>query len=182
MYLSPRYISNQKFSTFASSILFLEFLLFYFVLFYFLLFRATPAAYGSSQARNQIGATAAGLHHSHSNTGSKLHLQPTPQLMAMLDSLVHWVRPGIEPASLWILVRFITTEPQRELADLLFSSPSIEVQCWYFSFLEVLFISFSNLPILFSHRIIFFSLLKSFLINLFYSLACIVLWAELLGD
>ena len=32
--------------------------------FCFLLFRATPAAYGSSQARGQIGATAAHLHHS----------------------------------------------------------------------------------------------------------------------
>ena len=37
-------------------------------------FRAMPAAYGSSQARGQIGATAAGLRHSHKNTGSKLHL------------------------------------------------------------------------------------------------------------
>ena len=34
--------------------------------FFFLLFRATPVAYGSSWARGQIGATAAGLHHSHS--------------------------------------------------------------------------------------------------------------------
>ena len=30
-------------------------------------FKATLAAYGSSQARDQIGAAAAGLHHSHSN-------------------------------------------------------------------------------------------------------------------
>ena len=30
-------------------------------------------------------ATAASLHHSHSNARSKLHLQPTPQLTAMLD-------------------------------------------------------------------------------------------------
>ena len=46
-------------------------------------------AYGSSQARDQIRATAAGLHlchsHSHSNAGSEPGLQPTPQLMAMLD-------------------------------------------------------------------------------------------------
>ena len=38
------------------------------------LFRATPAAYGSSQARGQIGAAADGLHHSHSNVGSQQHL------------------------------------------------------------------------------------------------------------
>ena len=38
-------------------------------IFTFLLFRAIPAAYGSSQARGQIGTTAASLHHSHSNAG-----------------------------------------------------------------------------------------------------------------
>ena len=32
---------------------------------------AAPAAYGSSQARSQIGATAAGLYHSHSNARSE---------------------------------------------------------------------------------------------------------------
>ena len=30
-------------------------------------------------------------------------------------SLTHWVMPGIEPASSWMLVRFVSTEPQREL-------------------------------------------------------------------
>ena len=49
------------------------------------LFRATPAACGSSQARGRIGAVAAGLCYSRSNVGSKPHLQPTPQLVAMLD-------------------------------------------------------------------------------------------------
>ena len=29
-------------------------------------------------------------------------------------SLTHWVRPGIEPTSSWILVRFVTAEPQWE--------------------------------------------------------------------
>ena len=42
-------------------------------------------AYGGSQARGLIGAVASGLHHSHSNAGSEPHLQPTPQLTAMLD-------------------------------------------------------------------------------------------------
>jgi len=48
-------------------------------------FRATSAAYKSSQARGQIRAAAAGLHHSHSNAGSELHLQPTLQLAAKPD-------------------------------------------------------------------------------------------------
>ena len=42
-------------------------------------------AHGGSEARGQIRAAAASLHHSHTNTGSELCLQPTPQLMAMLD-------------------------------------------------------------------------------------------------
>ena len=50
-----------------------------------LLFRATPTVYGGSQARGGIGATAADLHHSRSNTTSKPSLRPTPQLTAMLD-------------------------------------------------------------------------------------------------
>ena len=42
-------------------------------------------AYRGSQARSRIRATAAGLHHSHSNAGSEPHLQPTPQSTAMPD-------------------------------------------------------------------------------------------------
>ena len=50
-----------------------EFLfLFYFIL--FLLFRAIPTAYGSSQARGRIRATAAGPCHNHNNARSKLSL------------------------------------------------------------------------------------------------------------
>ena len=49
-------------------------LLFYFILFIFLLFRATLAAYGSSQARGQIRAVAASLHHSHKNARSETHV------------------------------------------------------------------------------------------------------------
>ena len=51
----------------------------------FCLFRASPAAYGASQARSPIGAVVTGLHHGHSNARSEPRLQPTPQLMAMPD-------------------------------------------------------------------------------------------------
>ena len=37
-------------------------------------FGAKPAAHGGSQARGLTEATAAGLHHSHSNARSELHL------------------------------------------------------------------------------------------------------------
>ena len=53
-----------------------------FLLLFFCLSRAAPAAYGRSQARGPIGAVAAGLHHSHSNSRSEPCLQPTPQLTA----------------------------------------------------------------------------------------------------
>ena len=62
---------------------FLIYILFIFI--YFLLFIATPAAFGGSQARGQIGAAAGALHHSHSNARSELHLGPTPQFTTMLD-------------------------------------------------------------------------------------------------
>ena len=87
------------------------FLFFCVCLFFF--FRATLVAHGSSQVRGRIRATAAGLHHSHSNVGSEPCLQSTPQLTA-----------GIKPTSSWvlvrILVRFITSEPQWEPQVLFF--------------------------------------------------------------
>ena len=46
---------------------------------------ATPVAYGGSQARGRIGAVAASLRQSHSNTRSEPRLQPTPQLTATPD-------------------------------------------------------------------------------------------------
>ena len=50
--------------------------------FFFCLFAiswATPEAYGGSQARGRIRAVAPRLRQSHSNAGSELRLQPTPQ-------------------------------------------------------------------------------------------------------
>ena len=54
-------------------------------LFVFSLFRAKPTAYGNSQARGQIRAAAAGLHHSHSNRGSEPGRQLKPRLIATPD-------------------------------------------------------------------------------------------------
>ena len=50
--------------------------------FFFCLFRTAPSACGSAQVRGQVRATAASLHHSHSNMGSKPGPQPMPQLTA----------------------------------------------------------------------------------------------------
>ena len=60
----------------------------------------------------RIRAIASGLRHNHSNAGSKPYLWPTPQLTEIPDP---WVGPGIEPASSWVLVRFIAAEPLWEL-------------------------------------------------------------------
>ena len=80
---------------------------------FFLLFRATPAAYGRSQARGGIGGC-----------------QPTPQpqqrrIRALsatyttahgnAGSLTRWVRPGIKPTASLFIVRFVSAEPRREL-------------------------------------------------------------------
>ena len=54
--------------------------------FFFFFLRAAPVAHGGSQARGPIGATAPGLHHSHSKARSELHLYSTPRLTAMPDS------------------------------------------------------------------------------------------------
>ena len=56
-----------------------------FLFFSFLLFRAAPMAYGSSQARGPIGAAAAGLHHSHSNSN------PSCIWDLHHSSLHHWI-------------------------------------------------------------------------------------------
>ena len=84
-----------------------ELVLLLIVFFFFLifcLFRAILAAHGGSHARSWTGAAATGLHHSHSNAGS----------------LTHWGRPGIESATWWVLVRFVSTEPRWELRSRLF--------------------------------------------------------------
>ena len=62
-----------------------SFLFFFFFFCVFAISWAAPVAYGGSQARGAIGAVAAGLHQSHSNSGSEPRLQPTPQLTATPD-------------------------------------------------------------------------------------------------
>ena len=84
----------------------------------FCLFRAIPEAYEGSQTgwgsnqscslwptpqpqQRQIWARSFTYNTAHGNAGS----------------LTHWVRPGIEPTSSGILVRFISIEPQQELQE-----------------------------------------------------------------
>ena len=83
----PAFCQPSVFSPKMFSLKLADFVCFVFLLFYFIfcLFRAIPVTYGSSQGRAQIRAVASDLHHTHSNTGSELHLQPTPQLVVRPD-------------------------------------------------------------------------------------------------
>ena len=82
---------------------------FSFLSFFICFFRASPAAYGSSQARGQSRSCGC---------------LPMPQLQqcqiwatsvtyteacSNARSLTHWMRAGIEPVSSWILVGFLTS-------------------------------------------------------------------------
>ena len=79
----------------------------FFSFFFFFFSRATPVAYGGSQTRGLIGATAAGRHHSHSNMGSKPRLQTYTTAQGNTRSLTHSERPGIKLATSWFLVGFV---------------------------------------------------------------------------
>ena len=127
------------------------FLVFLFIIFF--LFKAAPVAYGGSlwsyrcqptpqpqQQQCHIWTVSATYTTAHSN----------------VRSLTHWARPGIETASLRMLVRFISTEPWWELLDLFYfhskvlweegwegrwsgrrrnNTPQFSIcPCWYFFF------------------------------------------------
>ena len=83
-------------------------LFFLFFCFFVLLYRAAPTECGSQQARSGIGATAVSRSHSQGNAGSKLHLQPTPQLTAKLDTQPSERGQGSKPQ---IPVGFISAVP-----------------------------------------------------------------------
>ena len=61
------------------------FIYFYVLFLSFVFFRAALMAYGGSQARGLIRATAAGLHHSHSHSNNNTRSELCLQLTAMLD-------------------------------------------------------------------------------------------------
>ena len=86
-----------------------NFFLIFIYLFIYWLFRAAPVAYVGSQARGRIRAVVAGLRHSHCNTRSEPYLRPNAR------SLTQWMRPGMEPSSSWMPVRFVSAETWWEL-------------------------------------------------------------------
>ena len=86
-------------------------------------------AYEVSQARGPIGATAASLHHRHSNSGSELCLTYTTA-HDNTGSLTHWAKPGIKPTTSWFLGGFVSTVPQRELLLLFYFCVLRTLKCF----------------------------------------------------
>ena len=103
---------------------------FFFFFFVFFLYRVTLVALGSSQARglnwscchwpapepqqHQIRAASENYTIVHANTGS----------------LTHWARPGIEPATSWFLVWFISNAPWRELPYFFIDGKTEALEAW----------------------------------------------------
>ena len=79
------HLDHWSFHIFPIFLCWLIVLLFVSLKFFFCLLRVTPVAYGGSQDRGLIRATAAGLHQSHSNARSEPHLQPTVKLKTTSD-------------------------------------------------------------------------------------------------
>ena len=74
---------------------------FVFCLFICFFFRAAPAACGGSQARGRI---------------KSYNCRPIPEPQKHnAVSLTQWSRPGIEPATSWLLGGFVSTVPQWKL-------------------------------------------------------------------
>ena len=70
---NPELPTASLFTKGRNTATFLSFFLSFFLFFFFLLFRAVPAAYVSSQARGQIGATSVTYTTAQGNTGSLIH-------------------------------------------------------------------------------------------------------------
>ena len=100
--------------------------------FFFFFFRATLAAYGDSQARGWIGAVAAGLQHSPATAiPDQSHVCNLHHSSRQLGSLTQWLRPGIKPASSWILVRFVFDEPKTGTLSFPFSFRTAFSKCHF---------------------------------------------------
>ena len=79
---------------------------------------ASPTAYESSQTRGQIVSCSC----QPMPEPPQCRIQAMSVTMAWSNpgSLTHWARPGIKLMSSWMLIRFITAEPQQELLTLNF--------------------------------------------------------------
>ena len=79
------------------------------------LFRAAPVSYGGSQAWGPIRAVSYRPTPQPQQLGIQAVSSTYTTTQSNTGSLTHWATPGIKPASSWILIRFVSTEPQQEL-------------------------------------------------------------------
>ena len=100
----------------------------------------TPTAYGGSQARGPTRTVAACLFQSHSNAGSELRLQPSPQLTATPGLQPTRARPGIEPATSWFPVGSVN-----HCATM--GTPEITLKWCRYILIENLFIANVSFPV-----------------------------------
>ena len=86
--------------------------------------RATPEAYGGSQARDLIGAVATNLCQEPRDPSRVYDLHHSSR-----QPLTHWARPGIEPPTSWFLVRIINHWAMRETPTAnIYWKPTMESQ------------------------------------------------------
>ena len=88
--------------------------------FIFGLFRAAPVAHRSSPARVMNQSYSGWPTPQPRQRGIRAASVTYTTAQGNAGSFTHWERPGMEPISSWVLVRFITTEPQQELLGLIF--------------------------------------------------------------
>ena len=84
----------------------LEVFFFFFFFFFFVFLGLPPWAYGGSHARGPVGAVATSLHHRQQCQIWAVSAAYTTD-HGNTRSSTHWARPGIEPSSSWMLVRFV---------------------------------------------------------------------------
>ena len=84
--------------------------------FFFPFFRAA-VVYGRSQTRGRMGYSCWPM-----SQPQQYRIQAASVTYTTAhgntSSLTHWVRPGVKPSSSWILVGFVTAEPQWELQSI----------------------------------------------------------------
>ena len=99
-------------------------ILLYFTLFVFCLFRATPMAYGGSEARVKSELQPLAYTTATQDPSHLCHLHYSSRQCWIVNPLseardwTHWARPGIEPATPWFLAGFVPTVPWGELQSI----------------------------------------------------------------
>ena len=91
-----------------------------FFFFFFSFLGPHPGHMEVSKARDQIRATATSLTPQPQQLEIRAVFVTCTTAHSNVGSPTHWGRPGIEPTSSWMLIRFVSAVPQQELPRLPF--------------------------------------------------------------